>query len=1311
MNPGLFVMGGGGDAGGSGAGAGKGKGGKQGANGKNGGNDANGGGKGADACGAGSSNCPGPHGGGGAAAGHPVDVASGSVFTVPCLDLYLPGPLKLFLHRQYNSTSRDRDVGLGRGWTHSFADRIEVRRRTLTLWKASGDPVILPVPDVGGSVALNDGWVLSRFEDGFRLADGGGVTRVFHRSQRVEDTFLLTAVVDRNDNDISLAYEGDTLVMIVDSAGRAVRVRRHRDGHIAAFEVKNAVSQATWVSFYTYEYDDQGDLVRVVDAEGNATQFRYDDHRMTEEQRPGGLRAVFVWDDHDRCTETWCDLRGGPDPSLADDVPELLADGVTKAKGFLHVKIDHGQDGYVEVADSTQVKRYFTNPMGKVERATAGTAVFSHTYDERGFETSYTDPLGLTTLFGRDAHGRLTSVTDALGHITTYAHDDEGNLVEKVLPNGVAIRFQYDRSGNMTLAADPLGPIIEFAYDDRGLCEKITFPNGGVSHLRYDAWGNRVEIVEPDGAAKRIAYDYFGRPIHAVDARGGQTRYAYTDRNMLRTVVQPNGGTIWIEYDADGRACRVTDPDGRVEEAEWAGNDAVVKVRLAGGPVVRAAYDREGRMVAVFNEKGEPHHLVRDAGGLIVQERTFDGRTIHYKNDLMGRILEIQNELGDKAELVRDALGRVIERKFADGVSYKYAYDDVGNLVEAETPDAHGLYEYDVRGHRTKETTVVGGERFVVESAFDVMNARTHKRTSLGYEEVIANDVRARPVRVLLDGREAVESAFDPGGLEVARRLPGGAVMHSVFDAMGMVERRSVVVGGAPPVPGAPEAPPVTTIERAYKYTAASDLVEEWDRARGTLKYQLDAIGQVVARIPPSGLPEMFTYDEARNLHESQPGAPRRTYGPGGKVTRVGDTEYVYDAEARLVEKRIPNQHTPGEADVWRYEWTAASKLKSVTRPDGAVVELAYDAFDRRVEKRLRRKGESRPSVRTRFVWDHLRLAHEITERASESGDPVVEERTYVFSHWTADPLAHRDTRTEGDTRSQGDWVYYVTNYVHSPEYLVSARGDVLASVTTSTFGKTEVGPGARATTPLRFEGQYADEETGLSYNYSRYYDPDLGRYISADPINIEGGINLFAYVGNRPTAFTDPTGLANPVTCTMGTTGGTVTGHSQGYHTPRGTQVASGGGGDLPNQSTNPNAPFTFPQLPGRRMGPNQCAEADMLNQHFAGLDPDNPAHHDEIRRRAQQIQGPITPTRDSNGNVLAPCPYCTQRMARLSDISGVNMFNMVTPPANGRPFTNLGPMGTQAVQNAVPQGSPFPYTVRQPGNTVHRADGTQVG
>ena len=61
---------------------------------------------------------------------------------------------------------------------------------------------------------------------------------------------------------------------------------------------------------------------------------------------------------------------------------------------------------------------------------------------------------------------------------------------------------------------------------------------------------------------------------------------------------------------------------------------------------------------------------------------------------------------------------------------------------------------------------------------------------------------------------------------------------------------------------------------------------------------------------------------------------------------------------------------------------------------------------------------------------------------------------------------------------------------------------------------------------PLRFQGQYFDAETGLHYNRFRYYDPDVGRFVSQDPIGLAGGVNLYSYAPN-PLNWVDPLGLA----------------------------------------------------------------------------------------------------------------------------------------------------------------------------------------
>jgi RHS repeat-associated protein len=91
---------------------------------------------------------------------------------------------------------------------------------------------------------------------------------------------------------------------------------------------------------------------------------------------------------------------------------------------------------------------------------------------------------------------------------------------------------------------------------------------------------------------------------------------------------------------------------------------------------------------------------------------------------------------------------------------------------------------------------------------------------------------------------------------------------------------------------------------------------------------------------------------------------------------------------------------------------------------------------------------------------------------------------------------------------------------------MTDVNGAVVWSADYRPFGQADVTVNTVANN-FRFPGQYEDEETGLHYNWQRYYDSGTGRYISADPIGLSRGINLYSYAGNNPLRFVDPLGLA----------------------------------------------------------------------------------------------------------------------------------------------------------------------------------------
>jgi YD repeat-containing protein len=623
MCPSIAVLGGGGDGGGGGAGgAGSGDGGA-GAGTDQGGSGASGDGRNAAGCGqGGSGGCPNPaHGRGGrASAGDPVDVITGRVYTEPAIDLSLPGWMPLRIERAYSSSARHRDVGLGRGWSHSFAWEIELHRRSLILSLPDGTTQECPLPALDAIVRVGAGSLVRR-SWGYQLIVHDGRCLAFQQVDGRERRLCLTQIRDRNSNAISLDYRDGALAVVVDSVGRAIRVRRHADGHIAAFEVRNAPSQGRWIAFRSYAYDDEGHLIAAVDAAGHGVRYTYADGILTSYTYPSGLEVSYRYDSQGRCVETWAEHPAG-DPSLDDGVPKYL-DATTRARGTRHCRIEYGEDGYREVATSRGVRRYFGNGFGKADKAVWNGGVHSYAYDDAGDVIAYTDPAGASWSWERDAAGRILRELDPLGGSTEYRYDDTGQVVEIVDAQGHSVHYIRDSRGNLLQVHDAIGEVVSFTYGSRGELIAATLPNGGVTRLAYDDLGNRVEVVEPSGAVARYQYNYLGRATATLDERGLETRYTYDDRLALTSIRLPDGSVRWFDYTPEGRLSSITEADGRRSELRWAGLGVVHEARRPDGRQIRYRYDREGDLVCIINEQGERHTLLRDSEGRIKEEPLF----------------------------------------------------------------------------------------------------------------------------------------------------------------------------------------------------------------------------------------------------------------------------------------------------------------------------------------------------------------------------------------------------------------------------------------------------------------------------------------------------------------------------------------------------------------------------------------------------------------------------------------------------------------------------------------------------------------
>ena len=944
-------------------------------------------------------------------------------------------------------------------------------------------------------------------------------------------THRLTSITDRKGNRIELRYEGEQLREVLDSAGRTIRVGSTADGRIASLASSNAVSQGRWVTLATYTYDEHENLASVTDADGFVARYGYDDeHRLTFDADRAGLAFRFVYGRDGRCIESWGEYPGRQDQSLVADVPRTLADGVTRVKGIHHCKFEYHPGGYSEVVDSTQVRRFFGNRHGTLDKRIEGGGVVTATYRDDGFLMSRTDALGATTTYERDPRGRIVKIVDALGRVTAIQRDGGGQPIRIVDPAGGVTEIDRDTWGNPLRVKDAAGGVVSQRFDGRGLLVESISPIGGKTTREYDVHGNVVTIVEPSGGVWRFAYDAFGRMLTKTDPLGAVTQYTYTPRGDLAARRDALGGVTRYSYDGEGRVVQEVDPKGAVTSITWGGYHKLCQRIDPNERVVTLKYNLEGELVEVHNERGEVHRRSYTASGELVGETTFDGRAFRYVKDLAGQLVRLHGPTGGITEYAYDAVGQLVAREFPDGTSESYTYNERGEIVAVRSDSGVFEFERNAVGCIVREVQSVGGASHWVDTSYDAAGNRTLRRTSLGHEEAVTRGGNGERLRTVFDASNGVDHRCNLLGRETARQLSRGGWIESTFDALGHLARRRAGARPASPTATQPDEPEwlgtrggVAAVDTAYRYGWDGELIEALDAARGATEYTYDPVGQLVASRRARRRPELFFYDATGNVHEAPPAPPRR-YGSGDRLLEKGSTSYRWDAADRLVEKIV--RADDGRAEVTRYRWTASGLLRAVERSDGTTIEYAYDPFARRTQKRItkpRRDAERTVASITRFVWDGEVLVHEIKRTGTDSGDAVTEERTYAFEDRGFSPIAERSLRRDaGGVRDTG-WLHHVNDPSGTPERLLDASGGVVSERTHTAWGVTDGGP-SDVETSLRFAGQQEDE-SGLFYNRFRYYDPDAGRYISADPLGIHEDTNVFAY-GRNPVGWIDPFGL-----------------------------------------------------------------------------------------------------------------------------------------------------------------------------------------
>ncbi len=202
------------------------------------------------------------------------------------------------------------------------------------------------------------------------------------------------------------------------------------------------------------------------------------------------------------------------------------------------------------------------------------------------------------------------------------------------------------------------------------------------------------------------------------------------------------------------------------------------------------------------------------------------------------------------------------------------------------------------------------------------------------------------------------------------------------------------------------------------------------------------------------------------------------------------------------------------ESGVWTFAWDANNQMKSSEKADQRL-EYLYDSSGRRAMKKVFSGSVGSWSLNNdlRFVYDGYKLIEVLD---GQNSNAIKQKIT-----WNGEtPFSIYDS-------ALNQTYYYVLDANKNVSELIDASGNIVAHYEYSPFGKIVSQSGTYADeNPIRFSSEYFDVETGLVYYNFRYYSPELGRWMSRDPIEEEGGYNLYAMLKNNTPNNFDSLGL-----------------------------------------------------------------------------------------------------------------------------------------------------------------------------------------
>lgn len=586
------------------------------------------------------------------------------------------------------------------------------------------------------------------------------------------------------------------------------------------------------------------------------------------------------------------------------------------------------------------------------------------------------------------------------------------------------------------------------------------------------AEGRVIETEQYLNGRIRSLRDPLGRRV--VFERDAQGFLTAIDRG-------PDGGRFGFALTPDWKPRRVDYPDGTSALAEYDEAGRPLRLTDRAGHTVRYERSVAGELAAIVDARGQRTAIEYRGWSRPTAVVQADGTRHEYEYDGEGRLARFLVDGREHGRFRVDPATGAQEARYHDG-SWVRLRVEAGRITAAE--NEHGTVElvYDGAGRLLSES--FAGDRVTYER--DAVGALLALVTSSGERIVYERDRDGRLVGVRDGAGARCEITWGRAGPPRRIRYANGTAVEQSVDDLGRVT--SWTLRG-------PRGVADTTqftydvcdrlvgvsrgAERAIRYDRAGRVTTvESSEAAFVERFELDANGNRVR--DGAGAAE---FDECNRLRRRGP--DRFDHDGLGNLTRLGDWRLRYDARGHLIE---------------------------AARAD-TTVRYAYDALGRRIRKQVGDRV-------THYRWAGAQLLSETVI----DGQGAVERRHYLVCPELPAPLAMR----------HGEAVYCLhAGRRHEVLAMTDAAGAVVWKADYLVFGRAIVEV-AKVEQPWRLAGQYADPETGLHHTGARYFSPELGRFLTPDPLGPETGpSNLYLLGDGDPVNRIDPTG---EISLTLGT-------------------------------------------------------------------------------------------------------------------------------------------------------------------------------